>query len=100
MRSSLFSASSLRLAALALTFGLAGVAQAADTPDLSAKTPAMQDSQRVASGDAGSRIDWNVDYPSQLGPEGPQAANARAARPTAAAETPNRIATAQQPSSI
>lgn len=70
MRTSLLA--SFRLAAFALSLGLAGIAQAAATHDLPAASASVQDSQRHTASDGAARIDWNIDYPSQLGPEGPQ----------------------------
>ena len=71
---------SARLAAAALTLGMAGLAQAADTPSAPATGAAAQIGMQDASSSRSDRIDWNVDYPSQLGPEGPQADSH--ARPT------------------
>ncbi|NII74103.1 hypothetical protein FHW84_002688 [Dyella sp. SG562] len=72
MRTSLLSFP-VRLAAAALTLGMAIVAQATDTPTTPAADHAMHIGQPAAESDSADRIDWNIDYPSQLGPEGPQA---------------------------
>lgn len=64
---------SARLAAAALTLGMAGLAQAADTPNAPPADTAAHVGPQTASSGVSDRIDWNVDYPSQLGPEGPQA---------------------------
>lgn len=58
------------LAALALAF-VANMAIADDAaPALASATATQQPMQaRQNQGDAGERADWNVDYPSQLGPQ-------------------------------
>ena len=72
MRSALFPAS-LRFVSVALALGLAGVAQAASAPPLPATSVTVQDDQRAATNDhLDTRIEWNVDYPSQIGPDGPR----------------------------
>ena len=70
MRSSTRS-SARRFAVIALTFGLIGAAQATDTHQLSAVSAPAQNQQQATA--AETRTDWNIDYPSQLGPEGPRA---------------------------
>jgi hypothetical protein len=58
-----------RFAAIALAFGLIGTVQAADTHT----SATVQNSQQAAAdGASETRTDWNIDYPSQLGPEGPR----------------------------
>lgn len=62
-----------RFAAIALAFGLTGAVQAADTHKLpSASATARNNQQASADGAFETRTDWNIDYPSQLGPEGPR----------------------------
>lgn len=87
MRASVLSAS-LRFAAMAMALGLAGAVQAADVP-VQRATSAIQQSHPSAADTA--RIDWNIDYPSQLGPEGPVADRASSVPPATA------IALARQP---
>ena len=94
MRSSLLTIS-FRFAAVVLTFALAGVAQAADTHQVPA-TATVHDMQRAASdGNADTAIGWNIDYPSQLGPEGPRA-SATAGRTTPMAGSRDDASLAQQ----
>lgn len=70
MRTSFLSIS-FRLAA-ALTLSMAGMAQAADTGQPSATHAEQRDSRQNARNETAHRVAWNIDYPSQLGPEGPQ----------------------------
>ena len=77
MRASLLSAS-FRFAAVALALGVAGAVQAAAAPARPAPT-AIQQGKPPAADTA--RADGNIDYPSQLGPEGPAADRASAVPP-------------------
>jgi hypothetical protein len=58
-----------RFAVIALAFGLVGAVQAAD---MHTSTTVQNNQQATADGASETRTDWNIDYPSQLGPEGPR----------------------------
>lgn len=83
---------------LALAFGLSGAAQAfaADAAS-AASTPMQSGTPGIASHDANARADWNVDYPSQLGPEGPASADAGLAGPQAMKARPQSHPSPAQP---
>jgi hypothetical protein len=93
MRSSIISLP-FRFAAIALAIGLAGAAHAAAVSNPPAPA-AAQDGQRIAPDDTPSGVDRNVDYPSQLGPEGPRPGDTASA--AAAQRMPNGAAFTQQP---
>lgn len=71
--------------AIALTSGLAGAGQAFAASAPSAVSLSVAEESRSAAAVAN---DWNVDYPSQIGPEGPSPVNVLSReRPTAAGTT-------------
>ena len=76
--SEIASPASRRFTLLALAFGLAGTGQAfaADSMPAAMPTHVAMEAAEASSAQAGA--DWNVDYPSQLGPEGPSSNGARA----------------------
>ncbi|GAA0700060.1 hypothetical protein ISN75_12015 [Dyella marensis] len=94
MRSSIISLP-FRFAAIALAIGLAGAADAAAASNPPTPAAAAQDGQRTAPDGTASGVDRNVDYPSQLGPEGPRSGGT--ASLAAAHRTPDGAALAQQP---
>ena len=89
MRSVLFS-TALSFTAAALTLGLSGAVQATAThPSPHASAPVSADPRTAPNGDLDTRVDRNIDYPSQIGPEGPRTK----------ANTRDDAALAQQPAS-
>lgn len=78
MRSSALSIAG-RFGVVALTFGLIGAVHAADARNLPSASADAQNSQQATDA-IEAPADWNVDYPSQLGPEGPRVVTTAATR--------------------